>query len=232
MADSSANIIAVVPAAGSGSRMGAATPKQYLPLRGMPMLWHTVHALLRQSRISRVYVVIDEYDAHFDQLDLTTTLAPAVTLRLGGDTRARTVLNALESLISTLAEDDWVMVHDAARPCLDGAAIERLLQAVVDDPVGGLLAIPVRDTLKRARPDGRVDATVPREHFWQAQTPQMFRFGLLLRALRQADLTVATDEASAIEGLGVHPRLVMGSARNLKVTYPEDVALAEVFLDR
>lgn len=222
--------IAVIPAAGSGTRMGCVVPKQYLMLRGRPMLWHSASALLNHPGIDQVVIVIDAVDDYWEKLGLDESLVDCTVLRLGGDSRARTVLNAVQALRASVAPADWILVHDAARPCLEAGAIDRLLHGVLPDSVGGLLAIPVRDTLKRARPDGRVDHTQAREGLWQAQTPQMFRHSLLLEALERADLDHITDEASAVEALGLHPLLVHGSARNIKITYPEDVALAEEFL--
>lgn len=226
----SARTVAVIPAAGSGTRLGGALPKQYLMLHGRPLLWHSATALTAHAGIDEVIVVIDGGDSHWDALGLTAALPRCRVLRAGGATRARTVLNGLRALGESARAHDWILVHDAARPCLDTAALDRLLHALRDDEVGGLLAIPVRDTLKRAGADGRVEATHPRAGLWQAQTPQMFRHGLLRRALEAADLDAVTDEAAAVEGLGLHPLLVEGSARNIKVTYADDVALAEAFL--
>lgn len=222
--------IAVIPAAGSGSRMGGALPKQYLMLHGRPMLWHSAQMLLTHPAIDEVVIVVDAGDAYWEQLGLHESLAPCTLLRLGGETRAHTVRNALHALQTRVSPRDWILVHDAARPCLDRAALDRLLRVMQTDDVGGLLAIPVRDTLKRARADGRVDATQPREGLWQAQTPQMFRHCVLLQALERTGLDGITDEASAVERLGLHPLLVQGSVRNIKVTYPEDVALAQEYL--
>jgi 2-C-methyl-D-erythritol 4-phosphate cytidylyltransferase len=137
------------------------------------------------------------------------------------------VLNGLREMATQCHESDWVMVHDAARPCLSPALIDRLIDALRDDPVGGILAIPVADTLKRADAAGRIEATVPRQHLWAAQTPQMFRLGLLIRALSQDSGVEVTDEASAVESLGLQPRLVPGDPINLKVTYPDDLRSAE-----
>lgn len=147
----------------------------------------------------------------------------------GGETRAQTVLNGLECL--TAHDKDWILVHDAARPGLNSTLLERLLQSLAEDPVGGLLALPVADTLKQATPDQRVTCTRPRTSMWQAQTPQMFRYGLLKQALRMAT-EAPTDEAQAIEALGLQPKLVLGSHSNFKVTYPEDMHLMSIFLQQ
>jgi 2-C-methyl-D-erythritol 4-phosphate cytidylyltransferase len=224
------NIWGLVPAAGSGLRMGCATPKQYVVLHGQPMVWHSVQALRTHPRMHRVVVAIDEADRYWDTLGLSKSLADCTVLRCGGSNRAQTVFNALQAMADRVQAADWVLVHDAARPCLIASALNRLFHEVEGDEVGGLLALPVRDTLKRAQPNGRVERTEPREGFWQAQTPQMFRYELLMRALSAGDLSRVTDEASAVEALGLRPKLVHGSAQNIKVTYPEDVALAHRFL--
>ncbi|MSQ60485.1 MAG: 2-C-methyl-D-erythritol 4-phosphate cytidylyltransferase [Betaproteobacteria bacterium] len=224
------NIWAVVPAAGSGLRMGCTVPKQYVELHGRPMVWHSVQTLRSHPKVHRVVIAIDEEDRYWDSLRLSEALADCIVLRCGGNSRAQTVFNALNAMADRVQAGDWVLVHDAARPCLVASALNRLFHEAMNDEVGGLLALPVRDTLKRAQPDGRVDRTEPREGFWQAQTPQLFRYAMLARALAAVDLASVTDEASAIEALGMKPKLVHGSARNIKVTYPDDVALAQMFL--
>lgn len=216
---------ALVPAAGGGSRMGAACPKQYLPLAGQPLIRHALATLVGVSAIERVYVVLsadDEIWPGFDDL-----AAKLRVLRCGGATRAESVANGLAAMAGEVAADDWVLVHDAARACLTVAHVESLIREVGDDSVGGILAVPVADTLKREE-GGRIGATVPRDKLWQAQTPQMFRHGLLSRALAVAPSV--TDEASAVEALGLHPKLVAADATNLKVTYPLDLHLAEWIL--
>ncbi|MBK7812797.1 MAG: 2-C-methyl-D-erythritol 4-phosphate cytidylyltransferase [Rhodocyclaceae bacterium] len=216
---------ALVPAAGGGSRMGSACPKQYLPLAGQPLIRHALATLCAVPAIARVFVVLAPDDQQWPGCqDLAAKLR---VLRRGGATRAKSVANGLRAMDGA-SDDDWVLVHDAARACLSVAHVEQLIRDVGDDPVGGILAVPVADTLKRARADGRIAATVPRENLWQAQTPQMFRRGMLLRALEAAP--AVTDEASAIEALGLHPKLVAADATNLKVTYPLDLRLAEWIL--
>lgn len=218
----------LIPAAGAGSRMGQARPKQYLPLAGRPMLYHSVHALLESGRIDIVFVVLAPGDVEFRRHawdEFGERLAP---LYCGGATRHDSVLNGLIAASSTVEPDDWVLVHDAARPCLAQCELLRMIDALALDEIGGILAVPVADTLKRADQAGRIVATEPREHLWQAQTPQMFRHGLLLHALsRTAKLT---DEAGAVEALGFTPKLVPGSSSNLKVTLPEDIQLAQTIL--
>jgi len=216
---------AIVPAAGSGSRFGAEMPKQYLEIDGRPVLYHTLARLCASPTLARVVVVLAPDDSQWRRFDCWATLGERLLpVFAGGATRAASVLAGLQALAGVAAEDDWALVHDAARPCLDEAALCRLIDAVRDDPVGGILAVPVADTLKRADADRRIAATEPRDGLWQAQTPQMFRYGLLCRALAAA--TQVTDEAGAIEALGLSPRLVVGDASNLKVTYPADLALA------
>jgi 2-C-methyl-D-erythritol 4-phosphate cytidylyltransferase len=221
---------ALIPAAGSGSRMGAEQPKQYLPLAGRPVLYHALKNLYRHAAIERVFVVLAQDDAFFAQHDWTAFDGRLMPLYCGGATRADSVFNGLLAARDEIGADDWVLVHDAVRPCLGVEIIERLIESLRDEPTGGLLALPVVDTLKRGDADGYVLQTESRENLWQAQTPQMFRYRLLLEALRAIDPAAATDEARAIEQLGLRPKLVMGDSRNLKVTYPQDLALAETLL--
>ncbi|AJP47944.1 2-C-methyl-D-erythritol 4-phosphate cytidylyltransferase [Rugosibacter aromaticivorans] len=241
---------ALVPAAGTGLRMEQTTPKQYLPLAGQPLIWHALRALCSSTVIDRVFVVLAAEDAYWPDQAMANLGPRLHLLRCGGRTRAQSVLNGLRGMALMLGDiaEDWVLVHDAARPCLSGALLEKLVSNVGEDAVGGLLAVPVADTLKRAgalpgKPDdaaNRSIGTVPREGLWQAQTPQMFRHGLLLQALSQIDNSrdntpgnapTVTDEASAVEALGLAPRLVASSMSNIKVTYPSDLQLAETILN-
>jgi 2-C-methyl-D-erythritol 4-phosphate cytidylyltransferase len=218
----------LIPAAGAGERMGLTVPKQYLKLLGRPMLYHGVKALLADSRIDTVFVVLAPGDQEFRQHQWSEFGERIAPLYCGGATRHDSVLNGLVAASSTVQPDDWMLVHDAARPCLGQTELQRLLDTLVADEVGGILAVPVADTFKRADATGRIQTTEPREHLWQAQTPQMFRHGLLLQAMsRTAKLT---DEAGAVEALGLKPKLVQGSTANLKVTYAEDLRLAETIL--
>jgi 2-C-methyl-D-erythritol 4-phosphate cytidylyltransferase len=221
---------ALIPAAGVGARMGTDCPKQYLPLAGKLMLVHVLDTFASSSAIAHVYVVVSVEDGYIDEaLAGAKHLADRVTvIHKGGATRHQSVLNGLKAMRDEVGDADWVLVHDAARPGLTEELIARLVAAVGDDPVGGLLALPVVDTLKRGDAEDRAQATVPREQLWAAQTPQMFRYALLRRALEQA--AAVTDEASAIEAIGLRPKLVEGSPRNFKVTLPHDVALAELHL--
>ncbi len=219
---------ALVPAAGFGARMGNELPKQYLDLAGRPMIWHALSTLCANPNIKTVFVVLapdDEYFARYDWSHCAGKLAP---LHCGGKTRAESVANGL--LVSELEPDDWVLVHDAARPCLSAHLLARMIAELRDDPVGGILAVPVADTLKRADAAGRVLRTESREQLWQAQTPQMFRAGLLAEALSRSNNV--TDDASAIEAMGLQPRLVASDTSNFKVTYPQDIELAELLLNK
>jgi len=218
----------LIPAAGAGERMGSAKPKQYLELLGRPMLYHSVKALLADARIAIVFVVLAPADEEFKRHPWAEFGERVAPLYCGGATRHDSVLNGLVAASSTVEPEDWVLVHDAARPCLGERELQRMLDSLAADEVGGILGVPVADTLKRADATGRIQTTEPREHLWQAQTPQMFRHDLLLQALsRTAKLS---DEAGAIEALGLAPKLVQGSATNLKVTYPEDLQLAQTIL--
>lgn len=218
--------IVLIPAAGSGSRMGAQLPKQYLPLLGKPLIHHTLSLFCAHPAIAQVIVVLSPDDTCWTD----TGDGKVRVLRCGGETRAATVLNGLEAMADEVATGDWVLVHDAARPCLSRELLDRMLDELADDPVGGLLAVPVADTLKRADNDGRVARTEPREGLWRAQTPQMFRYGLLRQALQSMGTDTPTDEAQAVESLGLAPRLIAGDGHNLKVTYPEDLVMAELIL--
>lgn len=212
--------------------MAAGTPKQYLSLAGRPMLYHAIRCVARPP-VETVFVVLSPDDTTFATQDWGEFNGRVEPLYCGGETRRDSVQNGLVAAMSAVDPDDWVLVHDAARPCLPRADLERLIAELADDAVGGLLAVPVAETVKRAAADEagrpRVAATEDREKLWLAQTPQMFRAALLGEALRAARGNV-TDEASAVEMLGLAPRLVTGSRRNLKVTYAEDVAIAESLL--
>jgi 2-C-methyl-D-erythritol 4-phosphate cytidylyltransferase len=221
---------AVVPAAGRGERFGAATPKQYAQLHGRAVLSWSLSALLDDPRIEAVVVSLAADDRAFAKLPEASD--PRVRTCVGGPSREESVCCGLEALAEDAREEDWVLVHDAARPCLSRADLESLVAATKGDRVGGLLAVPLSDTLKRADHHGRIAATVPREGLWRAQTPQMFRYGLLKRALA---LCVergrpVTDEASAVEALGLRPILVQGRANNIKITAFEDLSVAEGIL--
>lgn len=207
-------------------RLGGARPKQYLRIAGRPMLWHAVRALCVPP-VEAVFIVLAAGDAAFADEDWSAFEGRITPLYCGGGTRHESVRNGL--LAAELDYDDWVLVHDAARPCLPAEDLRALVRECENDPVGGILALPAADTVKRADADRRIQATEDRSHIWLAQTPQMFRAGLLAEALAKVQGTV-TDEAAAIEALGLKPKLVAGSRRNIKVTFPEDVAIAEALL--
>lgn len=234
---------ALIPAAGAGTRLGAALPKQYLRLAGKPMLRHALETFLAVPAIAHTFVVVSPEDTHIDaalaglRADQDGGLS---VLRVGGATRQQTVANALAALSTHLSAHlskpvqahDWILVHDAARPGLTADLVRSLIATLHDDALGGLLALPLVDTIKHASSEAsgaqRVLASPPRERLWAAQTPQMFRYALLARALDQEGQF--TDESSAVEALGLEPRLIPGSPRNFKVTRPEDLALAEWYL--
>ncbi|MGV2908028.1 2-C-methyl-D-erythritol 4-phosphate cytidylyltransferase [Achromobacter sp. AGC25] len=224
------SIIAIVPAAGVGARANPSgaqvVPKQYRPLAGQPMLRHAVRALLADERVSQVRVAVTPGDGWVDAA--LAGLPRTVWRACGGTTRADTVAGALAD--SGVADDAWVLVHDAARPGLPAAALRRLIDACLADPVGGLLALPVADTVKGGHE--RVERTLDRNGLWLAQTPQMFRAGVLRDALTAASVNgvTVTDEASALEAAGYAPLLVPGALRNFKVTWPDDFELMEKWL--
>ncbi len=228
---------ALVPCAGAGSRSGAAGPKQYETLAGRALVLWTLEALARVDELDGTLVVLAPGDTQFAALSTEGDAEAAAACwraNVGGATRAETVHAGLHDLLARGAlESDWVLVHDAARCLIGPDAVRRLIAPCREDAVGGLLAMPVADTLKHSDAHARIDATVPRERIWAAQTPQMFRIGPLRDALRagfaRRDLAI-TDEASAMEAAGLAPRLVRGDFENIKVTWPEDFALAERLL--
>ena len=227
-ASNTVRYFALIPAAGVGARMEAGSPKQYLAIAGKPMLRHALDAFLASPLIAHTYVVVSADDGVID----TVVPEQGVTvLRCGGATRMETILNGLRALRGSIDAHDQVLVHDAARPGLTPALIEKLIIEVGEHPAGGLLALPVVDTVKKAGPGGLSVQTVPRDGLWLAQTPQMFRYALLHRALSAApDPLAITDDASAVEALGLAPKLVEGHPRNLKVTLPRDIHTAELYL--
>jgi 2-C-methyl-D-erythritol 4-phosphate cytidylyltransferase len=222
---------ALIPAAGSGTRIAAGSPKQYVALAGKPMLWHAIRALC-VPQVAAVFVVLAANDERFARHDWDAFAGKLHPLYCGGETRRDSVYNALVAVRGSVNPDDWMLVHDAARPCLPAADLRRLLDEGAADAIGAILALPVAETVKTAGKDEagvqRIAATQDRSQLWLAQTPQMFRAGLLTQALSRAQS--ATDEATAIELMGLQPRLVLGSRQNLKVTYAEDVAIAEAIL--
>ena len=223
---------AILPAAGRGTRFGSDTPKQYLSVAGRTLIEHSLRALLGHPDVDGVVVALspdDPYWAGWREME-----GKPIYTCLGGAERADSVLAALHALPATVSDDQWVLVHDAARPCLRGVDLSRLLAIGKSDPIGAILAVPVRDTIKRSDEQSRISKTEPREALWRALTPQMFRRGGLTRALKAAMRGggAITDEAMAMEMLGLKPRLVEGSEDNIKVTTPADLALAEFILKR
>ena len=223
---------AVVPAAGAGRRMGSEVPKQYLHLKGRPVIDYSLRTLLGHPSIEAVLVALSEDDTFWRQTQHAND--PRVIRVTGGAERCYSVLNALKVLRPMAADADWVLVHDAARPCLAPEDLDHLIQCLKHHPVGGLLGVPVQDTLKRVAPQGEVLQTIPREDLWHAYTPQMFRLGLLIKALEHAlgQGALVTDDASAMELSGHRVVMVEGHAGNLKITRPADLQLAAFYLNR
>lgn len=219
---------ALIPAAGVGARMEAGSPKQYLAIAGKPMLRHALDAFLASPLIAHTYVVVSADDG---VIDAVVPEHGVTVLRCGGATRMESILNGLHAVHGCIDAHDQVLVHDAARPGLTPALIEKLITEVGDHAAGGLLALPVVDTVKRAGPGSLSAQTVSRDGLWLAQTPQMFSYALLHQALSEApDPQAITDDASAVEALGLAPKLVEGHPRNLKVTLPRDIHTAELYL--
>ena len=211
-------------------RFGGGLPKQYVSVAGLPLLAQTIAALNRSIVLEAIFVVLARGDKHY--AERIGAIAGVVPIFEGGPTRGESVRNGLAAVGKRAGAEDWVLVHDAARPCIDVTTLNRLLHELEDEPVGGLLAVPLCDPLKHAEVGAGVRAasTASQEGLWCAQTPQMFRYAILNHALRRADVAQLVDEAQAVEALGVKPRLVQGSAANIKVTYPDDLALAEAIL--
>lgn len=225
-----AKIIALIPAAGVGNRFGGNMPKQYTNVLGQPVLFHTLNALNQCTQIDKLAIVLSPEDELFDQFQWP--FFKMLKLRAGGTTRAHSVKNGIQVLLHNglVNENDWILVHDAARCCLGLSLLNHFVEEAKSHPVGAILALPVADTLKHANEQNEIIHTVSRKQLWQAQTPQMFKASLLLSALEQADLEQVTDEASAIEQLGLSPLLIEGSLTNFKLTFPQDLTLAEAII--
>ena len=221
---------AAVPAAGIGARLGGGVPKQYLTLRGRCILAHVLKQFCEHPEIDGVVVALAAGDSRWQSVEYAGHAR--VWTAAGGTDRCHSVLNCLRKLLDRARPQDWVLVHDAARPCIRREDIDALVGAVRDHPVGGILALPARDTMKRADEAGAIAETIDRKGLWHAQTPQMFRIGALEAALTYAieQGRIVTDEAQAMELQGLRPLLVPGSTRNIKVTHGDDLALAEFFL--
>lgn len=224
------NYWAVIPAAGVGRRMASTTPKQYLTLCGKPVLQHTLERFAGCRFIKGVLVALHESDEHWKGLECQHS--NKIHTVPGGDERCHSVKHALDALLHVASEDDWVMVHDAVRPCVTEADIVQLINRVGEHPVGGVLGVPASDTVKQVDQNHQAIETVPRECLWLAYTPQMFRLGVLHHALTKSieDGYEVTDESSALEHLGYKPMMVQGHKTNIKITTPEDLKYAEWIL--
>ncbi|MDT8311932.1 MAG: 2-C-methyl-D-erythritol 4-phosphate cytidylyltransferase [Methylophaga sp.] len=223
---------AIVPAAGSGRRMLADRPKQYLTLLNQPVIMHTLQRLVSHPKIAGVVVAVADNDLYWTELPIPPNWP--LHRAVGGVERADSVLNALNLLKQISQNNPWVLVHDAARPCLRHSDIDRMLAALSLDPVGGILGVPVNETVKRVGAHNRIIETVSRDNLWRAATPQMFHLQNLIKALEQTRLAQCkvTDEASAMEYAGYQPKMVEGHADNLKITLPQDLALAALYLQQ
>ena len=230
-------IWAILPAAGIGRRMGSSTPKQYQLVNGVPVIALTLRRLAAVGSIARIVVVLHPRDSHWESLEIAKQFLdeqPRIASTTGADERQESVLNGLRALDRLAQDDDWVLVHDAVRPCVELADIERLIESLQADAVGGLLATPVDNTLKQVDEGLRVTSTVDRSRYWNALTPQMFRYGLLKTAMEKvvAEKLAITDEAAAMELLGNRPKIVEGSKFNIKITHDADLELAAMILKR
>ncbi|MCB2427158.1 2-C-methyl-D-erythritol 4-phosphate cytidylyltransferase [Methylophaga pinxianii] len=223
---------AVVPSAGIGSRMQADRPKQYLLLNNKPVIFHTLQRLVSHPLIEGVVVALSANDPYWPSLDLPPEWPIHTTL--GGEERAVSVSNALQLLQTLTERNPWVLVHDAARPCIRHSDIDNLINQLANDPVGGILGVPLSETVKRVSADNTIESTVDRSGLWRASTPQMFRLAALTEAMTQASKAnmAITDEASAMEFMGVFPKMVAGHADNIKITLPQDLALAALFMNQ
>jgi 2-C-methyl-D-erythritol 4-phosphate cytidylyltransferase len=226
----SINFWAVVPAAGVGKRMNADRPKQYLELAGKTVIEHTLLRLLSAEVFTAVAVAISEEDPYWPDLDVSAH--KKIITAAGGKERADSVLSALKAIRTVASDDDWVLVHDAARPCITTIDIHHLIDSLKTDEIGGILALSSHDTLKSVQGDNIIVGTLDRSHIWRALTPQMFRYGLLKNALEAAEgNTAITDESSALELQGMQPKIVEGRPDNIKITRPEDLALAQFYME-
>ena len=228
--NSKAKLWAIVPAAGVGKRVGGNLPKQYMPLQGQALIWWTLKRLLALSELSQVTVVISADDEYWQDLAISDE---RVRTAVGGVERCDSVLNGLDAIADMAKAEDWVLVHDAARPCVRIDDIRRLIDAAQTADQGAILAVPAKDTIKLSNENNEIDKTVDRNSLWHALTPQMFKYAELRHALEaaRADGFQVTDEASAMEYAGNKPLLVEGASDNIKVTLPEDLTLAEYFIN-
>ena len=222
----------VIPAAGEGLRMDVGKPKQYISINNKTIIEHTIDCFIYREEIEKIIVAISKEDEFWATLEISGH--DKIMTASGGKERYQSVLNSLQMLSGEAKDDDWVMVHDAARPCLNQSAIDRLIIELKTHDIGGILAMPCRDTMKRASDTGEIDGTVERQSLWHAQTPQMFKYGKLLLAIQDAlkNKAAITDEAMAVERLGFKPMLVLGHQENIKLTYKDDLESLKAYLDR
>ena len=223
-------IWAVIPAAGVGKRYSSDIPKQYLPLSGLPVLLHSINKLVKLDEIEEILVALNPEDTFWEKLNFSH---PKVTAIHGGVERCNSVNSALEELSGRAKKGDWVLVHDAVRPCISDSDLKKITSIVNDEEVGGLFAFPILDTIKEVGENLDVQKTIPRGSLWSAMTPQIFRYELLKQALEAALVAggSVTDEASAIESIGLTPRIVQGDKTNIKVTHSTDMVLAESIIN-
>lgn len=223
-------IWAVIPAAGVGKRYSSDIPKQYLPLSGIPVLLHSINKLVKLDEIEEILVVLNPEDTFWEKLNFSH---PKVKVIHGGLQRCNSVNNALEELSGRAKKGDWVLVHDAVRPCISDSDLKKITSIVNDEEVGGLLAFPILDTIKEVGENLDVQKTIPRGNLWSAMTPQIFRYEVLKQALEAAIMAgeSVTDEASAIEAIGLTPRIIQGEKTNIKITHPSDMVLAESIIN-
>ena len=223
-------IWAVIPAAGVGKRYSSDIPKQYLPLSGIPVLLHSINKLVKLDEIEEILVALNPEDTFWEKLNFSH---PKVKAIHGGLQRCNSVNSALEELSGRAKKGDWVLVHDAVRPCISDSDLKKITSIVNDEEVGGLLAFPILDTIKEVGENLDVQKTIPRGNLWSAMTPQIFRYGVLKQALEAAIMAgeSVTDEASAIEAIGLTPRIIQGEKTNIKITHPSDMVLAESIIN-
>lgn len=219
----------LIPSAGHGARMQSDIPKQYLMLNGKPILQHAIDTFEAIPEIASIVIVVAKQDAYW-QPKLIENSPKSRVIECGGETRAASVLNGLRMLGAAVASNDWILVHDAARPGIDKLMIERLFDAISEADIGAILALPLADTLKKSDADTLIAETIPRERLWQAQTPQMFRHAILEQALSTHLSRQPTDEAQAIEWMGHRPKLVLGDLKNMKITYPHDLKVVSALM--
>jgi 2-C-methyl-D-erythritol 4-phosphate cytidylyltransferase len=220
----------IIPAAGSGSRMGLGQPKQYLKIHKQTFIERVLRVFQNIPLVDSIHIALHPNDEIWKTLNLSLSSKVSVHY-CGGESRAETVLNALKIIKDYVDESDWILVHDAARPGIEEKDVERLIDALKDDSVGGLLAYPIADTIKKSDKEDRVVESPSRDYLWQAQTPQMYRYKMLSDALEKFD-GIPTDESQAIEGLGVKPKLIKGNFKNFKVTYQEDLSILEHLINK